>query len=358
MVHVVAVVVEQYWHRVPGGTVRAAHEILRELDRFDRFELRGVAAAHPQAPPDESPFVPVVHHRIPRPILYEGWQRFGRPRIPFPADLIWAPAMVVPPHTAPTVVTIHDVDFLEHPERLSRRGRSFFPRAWEVSLERADRIICSSADTAAAVIRHGAPASIVRTVPLGVDLTRAPESDIDAVKARFGLPDKFVLWVGTIEPRKNLGGLVEALAPTDLPLVVVGPDGWLLDDRDLLAPLGDRAFRLGTVSQRDLRALYAGATIFAFPSLAEGFGLPVLEAMAQGTAVVTSRGTATEETAGGAAALVDPNDSDGIRQAIESIWNDSQHRSDLEANGLRRASEASWSSTAVGYRNVFEELLS
>lgn len=353
----VAVVVEQYWHRIPGGTGRAAHEILRELDRLDRFDLHGVAAAHPQAPPDESPFVPVVHHRIPRRLLYEGWQRFGRPRIPFDHDLIWAPAMVVPPKTAPTVVTVHDVDFLENPERLTRRGKSFFPRAWSVSLDRADLLVCSSADTAAAAIEHGAPEDKVRTVPLGVDTTRAEVDDVAAIRGRFGLPETFLLWVGTVEPRKNLAGLVEALRPTELSLAVVGPDGWLVDDRDVLAPLGDRAFRLGRVNQRDLRSLYAAATLFVFPSLAEGFGLPVLEAMAQGTAVVTSSGTATEETAGGAALLADPHDPQSIREAIEQGVADPDLRARLETLGFERAAANGWATTAASYGAVFDELL-
>jgi glycosyltransferase involved in cell wall biosynthesis len=255
------------------------------------------------------------------------------------------------------VVTVHDVDFLDNPERLSRRGRSFFPRAWRRALDRADRIVCSSADTAAAVDRHGAPSALVRTVPLGVSQELAPADDVAAVRERFGLPETFVLWVGTVEPRKNLGALVAAMQPLDLPLAVVGPEGWTIDEQDLLAPLGRRVHRLGTVSQADLRALYAAATVFVLPSLAEGFGLPVLEAMVQGTAVITSAGTATEETAGGAARLIDPTDPASIRAAIVEVCGDEALRADLERRSSERGAECSWEATAAGYADVFAELL-
>jgi len=288
--------------------------------------------------------------------MYEGWHRLGWPRSGSNADVVWAPAMAVPPHTGPTVVTVHDVDFLEHPERLSRRGASFFPRAWQAALERADVMAVPSAVVGHAVQKHGADPDKIEVVPWGVDAAPADPSRIEAMRDRLDLAVPFVLWVGTVEPRKNLGGLVAAMAAIDASLVVVGPDGWGVDLDNVLAPLGNRAIRLGRLDRADLDAVYALATVFAFPSFDEGFGLPVLEAMAQGTAVVTSLNTSTEEVARGAAILVDPHDASSIRSGVLAALDDATLRTDREAAGRRRAAEASWQHTANGYRNIFDRL--
>lgn len=264
--------------------------------------------------------------------------------------------MAVPPHSKPTVVTVHDVDFLEHPERLSRRGASFFPRAWQAALERADVMAVPSVVVSEAVQHHGANPDKVEVVPWGVDVRPAEPRNLNAMRSRLGFSEPFVLWVGTAEPRKNLSGLIAAMETLDAPLVVVGPDGWGVDLDAVLAPLGNRVTRLGRLDRADLDAAYALATVFAFPSFDEGFGLPVLEAMAQGTAVVTSRGTATEEVAGGAAILVDPHDTASIRSGLAAALSDAALRSDHENAGLARAAQASWQQTADNYRSIFERL--
>ncbi len=352
------VIAESAWHRVPGGTHRAFAATLDALVGLDRFRVTGIAAAHRER--RDLP-IPVRHHRLPRPALYEAWHHLGRPSVAGgPYDVIWSPAVVVPPRSAsstdaPMVVTVHDVDFLDHPEYLSRRGRWFHPKAFAVACERADRLVVPSSVVADAVVGHGADPARVRVVPWGVDPIE-PEAEPGRLPA--GLPSRFVLWVGTVEPRKNLGRLVEAMAHNGVDLVVVGPDGWELDGRDVLAPLGDRVHRLGFVDDAELRALYAAATVFVFPSLAEGFGLPVLEAMAAGTPVVTSAGTATEEVAAGAARLVDPTDVASIAAAIEEVVGDDEVRASLVSAGSARAASATWGATAEGYARVFEELVS
>jgi glycosyltransferase involved in cell wall biosynthesis len=266
--------------------------------------------------------------------------------------------MAVPPASKPLVVTVHDVDFLEHPERLSRRGRSFFPRAWRAAVDRADRIVVPSQTVAGKIGRHGVAAACVEVIPWGVDARRIAEADQVAVARRLGLPDRFVLWVGTAEPRKNLPGLVAAMQAPPLrsvPLVVAGPDGWGVDLDDTLRPLGDRALRLGILDRADLLSVYARATVFAYPSFDEGFGLPVLEAMAQGTPVVTSAGTATEEAAGGAAELVDPNDVASMSAGIGRLLDDGDAARRIDA-GLERARAASWTATADRYAALFHAL--
>jgi glycosyltransferase involved in cell wall biosynthesis len=168
------------------------------------------------------------------------------------------------------------------------------------------------------------------------------------VRARYGLPDEFVLFVGTIEPRKNLTALAAAALRLDRPVVAAGAAGW----GDEAAPAGEVRF-LGFVPPADLPALYSLAAVFAYPSLAEGFGLPVAEAMAYGTPVVTSMGTSTEEVAAGAAVLVDPTDVASIAAGIDEAF---ARAAELSRLGLARAADLSWdhtvASTVAAYREV------
>ncbi len=358
----IAVMVEQFWHRVPGGTARATAETLRALAEVDDLDLVGVAAAHRQSatPAFESP-VPVMHARLPRPILYDSWHRLGFPaveQLTGPVDLVWASAMVVPPPTVPIVTTVHDLDFLDSPERLSRRGRNFFPLAWEVTQARSTLIVCPSEVVAAACEAQGVAAARLRVVPWGVTIETPTEAAIDDARRRHDLPERFVLWVGTLEPRKNLPGLVEAMQQIpDVPLVVAGPDGWVLDGDGVLNSLGERVIRVGKVDDADLRSLYAAASAFVLPSFAEGFGLPVLEAMSQGTPVITSRGTATEEVACDAAILIDPKDTAGIAAAIRSVFDDPELASSLGAKGREQALKCSWHVTGQRYAALFDEAI-
>ncbi len=358
----IAVTVEQFWHRVPGGTARATRGSLGGLLEVGGFDLHGVAARHrPSDVASAKLPIPVHCFSVPRPALYESWHRLGLfnvERLLGPVDAIWASAMVVPPRSAPLVVTVNDVDFLLHPERLSSRGKAFFPRAWEVTLDRADLIVCPTQIVANDVVAHGVDPSRIRVVHLGVDGVPASPDEVLRVRQRYDIPDSFALFVGTIEPRKNLVGVVAAMQEIDdLPLVVVGPDGWQVEGSDLLAPLGPRVHRLGFVPEGDLGAIYSAATVFLLPSFAEGFGLPIIESMLQGTPVVTSLGTATEEVAAGCAVLVEPTDHHDIVRGIRQILDDPESAADLATRGRRRAGELNWRATGVGYAAVFDEVL-
>jgi glycosyltransferase involved in cell wall biosynthesis len=174
------------------------------------------------------------------------------------------------------------------------------------------------------------------------------------VRKKHALPHQYLLFVGTLEPRKNLQRLIDAvetLGPDAPPLVVVGADGW---GTEIVAR--SRVKMLGFVSSDDLAALYAGAAAFCYPSLREGFGLPILEAMSHGVPVVTSLGSSTEEVSGGAAVLVNPNSAssiaDGILRALEN-------REALSQSGLTRSRSVTWERTAAltveVYREVMEE---
>jgi glycosyltransferase involved in cell wall biosynthesis len=226
-------------------------------------------------------------------------------------------------------------------------------RSLDAIIRRADRVICSSESTREDCITAGIDPPRLRVVPLGVDVANVPRADVERVRRRYLLPDEFVLFVGTVEPRKNLARLAAAMQRPGMPgpLVVAGADGW--GDVGVIDH-GDTLF-LGFVPDADLAALYAAATVFAYPSEREGFGLPVAEAMAQGAAVVTSAGTSTEEVAGGAAVLVDPFDVDDIARAIVEA---TDRRSELAVAGRRRADELTWTRSADLTIAVYRELTS
>ncbi len=272
-------------------------------------------------------------------------------------DVVHATGLIPAATSAPLVVTVHDLAFLHTPEKFTRRGASLMKRSIETTRRRAQRVICSSQVTVDDCIAQGFEPERLRLVPLGVDATPATSEELATARSRHDLPSEFVLFVGTVEPRKNLRRLVEAMSALhadglELPLLVVGADGW----GDVRSDLDDAHVRfLGSVSDADLRALFASAAVMAYPSEQEGFGLPVIEAMAQGTAVVTSRGTSTEEVAGGAAVLIDPFDSADIARGIAAAY---ERRSELGEPGRARASELTWEHSARATLAVYRELAS
>jgi glycosyltransferase involved in cell wall biosynthesis len=268
-------------------------------------------------------------------------------------DVVHATGIAMPPASRPVVATVHDLSYLDYPEMFSRGGLRFFRRALELTLADASFVLCSSHATVARCREAGFDDARLRHVPLGVRVEPVTHEQVEAVRARYGLEDRYVLWTGTVEPRKNLRGLLRAFARVELPvaLALVGPPGWNEDLEAVLAtlPKGTRGriHRLGWVPQDDLGALYAGASIFCFPSLLEGFGFPVVEAMAHGTPVVTSTGTSTEElVADGAGLAVDPAETDAIAEAITRVLADGELAARLADAGRDRAAEYTWARTA------------
>jgi glycosyltransferase involved in cell wall biosynthesis len=352
----VAYTLEQLWHDAPGGTAVAALEVARRLVPRGELTLLGVAARHRRPPaPSWRPPIPVAQLPLPRPLLYESWLRARRPtveRATGPVDVTHATGLVPCPTSAPLVVTVHDVAFLRDPTKFSRQGVRVMRRSLDVIRGAATLVLTSSEASRRDLEATGIEAGRLRVIPLGVDATPASAPDVDRVRRRYGLPERFVLFVGTLEPRKNLRRLAAAVdrLDDDIPLVVAGPEGW--------GPAPERAERadtrfLGFVPREDLPALYSSATVFAYPSEVEGFGLPVAEAMAQGTPVITSAGTATEEVAGGSAVLVDPFDVDSIAGGLVEAQ---RRRDQLATAGRGRAAELTWDATAQrtldAYRDV------
>jgi glycosyltransferase involved in cell wall biosynthesis len=351
----VAVTLEQCWHDVPGGTAVAAIEVTRRL-KDERVDLVGVAARHRTLPPSPwTPPIEVRHHALPRPVLYEAWHGLRRPvveRVTGPVDVVHATTIITPGHRAPLVVTLHDLAWRHEGARFTRRGVRFFERGLELVRREATLVLCSSRATMADCLAARIDESRLRYVPLGVAVGEAGTRS-DELRDRFRLPERFVLFVGTLEPRKNLAGLVAAMAELpEIELVVVGPSGW---GSEAQHPPADRARLLRFVAPADLAALYRAASVFCYPSFWEGFGLPILEAMAHGVPVVTSRGGATEEIAGDAAVLVDPHDPSTIAAGIRAAH---ERASELAAAGRARAAAFTWETTAAAtlaaYREVVE----
>ncbi len=348
----VAVTLEQCWHRVPGGTAVAALGIARALAGHGQTEPVGVAARHRHEPDSEwTPTISVEHLGLPRLALYESWHRFRRPRVENatgPVDVIHATSLAVPPRSTTLVVTIHDLAFLHEPSHFTKRGLSFFHRGLELARGEADAVHCPSQATATDCIANGFEPDRVHVAHLGIDPAPPIPDATERVRARFGIEEPFVLWTGTVEPRKNLRRMLQAWSNADTgsaTLVLVGPEGWNEDIGELVERTGD-VRSLGFVDRAWLGELYAAATMLCWPSLREGFGFPVLEAMAHGCPVITSRGTSTEEIAGDAAVLVDPTDTDQISGAITSLLADTDRRDQLERAGRARAGSFTWARTA------------
>lgn len=355
----VAYAVEQCWHETPGGTAVAALAIADELRHRDDVDLRFVAGKHP-APPRE-PFVPggpVAMLPLARPWLYETWTRLNWPKVESvtgAVDVVHATGLVPAATASPLVVTLHDVAFVHTPEKFTKHGVRVMRRSLAVARRRAAKIVCSSQATIDDLVDLGVEADRLRLVPLGVDPRPVDSEAVQRVRRTLDLPERFVLFVGTIEPRKNLRRLSEAMAAIQrsadepLPLIVCGADGW----GDVSVSTDADVRFVGFRSSDELAALYAAATVFAYPSEQEGFGLPVLEAMAQGAPVVTSSGTSTEEVAGGAAVLVDPFDTDSIAAGIARALDETATLADL---GRRRAAEMSWGVAAERTLGVYREV--
>jgi glycosyltransferase involved in cell wall biosynthesis len=265
------------------------------------------------------------------------WYPHGLPHRARGLDVLHCPTFRGPVRSSvPVVVTVHDLAVLRHPGTFNQWTRHYSRFAVPRVARAARRLIAVSEFTRGEIVELlGVPEERIRVIPNAVG-----EAFFAQGTAESG---DYVLAVGTLEPRKNLGAAQQAARRLGVELRVVGAQGW-----------GGVKVNgwLGRVSDEELAALYRGARCLVYPSLYEGFGIPVLEAMACGTPVVTSAGGATEEVAGGAAVLVDPHDPDAIAAGIEEAWS---RRDDLRARGLERAGQFSWKRVAAETRAVYEE---
>ena len=275
--------------------------------------------------------------------------------------------LLLPLRDVPTVLTVHDLIFRHLPEQHKPLNRWYLNLTMPLYCRRATHIIAVSEQTRRDVVSaYGVPAGKISVIYEAADprFRSQPPEIVAAARARHGLPERYLLFVGTIEPRKNLARLLTAFERlqaenlTDA-LVIVGKRGWLTGDFDAAlerSPAKQAVLFPGFVPDADLPAVYAGAQVLAMPSLYEGFGLPVLEAMACATPVACSNSSSLPEIAGDAALLFDPTEVDGIRDALRRILRDADVRAQLRDAGLRRAGQFSWDRAAQETLALYQRL--
>lgn len=362
-----------------GGIGRYVRELTAALARLDvspddTYRLFVAGLNDKPLPPLPTHFVWRATRLTPR-WLARIWHRAS---LPLPvevltgrADLYHATDFVLPPTlpTTRTLLTVHDLSFVRVPEAASPRLKAYLDAVVPRSVRRARHILADSQATKDDLIALYDVAPDKITVLLsGVDMRFQPvSSDLSVtIRRKYRLGDRpYLLSVGTVQPRKNYGRLIEALAALrarghDLALVIVGGRGWLEDP--IYATLHatgmqDYVHFTGFADEDDLPALYSGALCCALPSLYEGFGIPVLEAMACGVPVVTSNLSSLPEVAGDAALLIDPYNLDALIDALARLVTDDTLRATLIANGLARARQFTWDASARHLRQVYTQLL-
>ena len=283
-----------------------------------------------------------------------------------PPDMLFVPAHVVPLVHPRTVVTVHDLGYLYFPQAHPLPACLYLDLSTRWSVRVAAHVIADSQATKDDLVRRYAvpPAKITVAYPGRDESLRRVDDPvaIEAVRRRCGITGDYVLCIGTLQPRKNLARLVQAfsnLKSAHLQLVLAGSKGWLYDG--ILAEvkrlgLEDHVLFTGRVADEDKAALMSGATILVFPSLYEGFGLPVLEAMQCGTPVICSNTSSLPEVAGEAALLVDPLDVNALAQAMQRVISETDLRRTLVERGYVQALRFAWQSCASCVLSVLESV--
>ncbi len=270
----------------------------------------------------------------------------------------------VPAHSLPilfpgrAVVTIHDLGYVYFPAAHPKLSRLYLDMTTRYSARRAALILADSEATRRDLTAHyGVDARKIRVVYPGVEgIERASDAQITAVRAKYKLPERYLLFVGTIQPRKNIARLIAAYrelpSTENVALVLAGRKGWLSADIRTDAP---GVIVTGYADDRDIAALYSGALALVFPSLYEGFGFPVIEAMRCGTPVLCSNTSSLPELAGNAALLVDPSDVNALRQGMERLLNEPELRAELVRRGYHQAEKFTWRAAAEQTLKALED---
>ena len=369
----VAFHVDQLFYDAPGGIGTYVRELVQALAAADGApELTLFHSSFPgrraEAWMDRFPI-----HELPHGIrrLYLEWALVGRPPLPgelAAMHLVHAPSPVALPPAGPgqrLVVTVHDLAFRVYPRLFPAVWRNLFRAGIRRAVANADAIVTVSEHTARDLVAFTrADPNRVHVIPLAASLPETAAEPAEVIE-RLKVPRRYLLFVGVLEPRKNLVRLVRAyrraVAAGALPhaLVLAGPMGWhsrpLLREVATAGP-GDVVLT-GRVEARELDALYRGAAAFAYPSLYEGFGLPVLEAMVRGIPVVTSAVSSLPEVAGDAALLVDPRSTAQLAEAVERVLAEEDFATRLSAAGRARAAAFSWERTARMTLQVYEKVV-
>lgn len=334
----VGLLLEQCLAPVPGGTGRYSRELLRALSATAPAgsSVDAWSAWHRGSPYRRLP--------LPRRALVAAWERGRGPAVP--GDVVHAPTPLHPPRRgAPLVVTVHDAVPWTHPETLTPRGVTWHRTMIARAAATADLVVVPTQAVADELGRHVALRDVL-VVGEGVSPDLAVPMDADERAARLGLPERYLLTIATLEPRKGLRQLAEALDGS-VPLLCAGQAGWGSQQ-----PLPG-ARLLGRVSDADLAVLLSRATALVVPSLDEGFGLPLLEGMSLGTPVLTSDAPALVEVGGGASLVVPLAE---LREGIRMITGDEQLRQRLREAGPRRAARFSWVNAAETLWRAYADL--
>lgn len=285
-----------------------------------------------------------------------------------PVRLYHATDFTLPP-TLPntrTLLTVHDLSFVRAPETSTPVLKRYLDRVVPWSVARADHVLADSQATKDDLIAlYGTAPDKITVLLSGVEARFRPTPN-PAIRAKYDLPDRYIFAIGTVQPRKNYGRLVEALARLgdefeDVHLVIAGGKGWL--DAPIYQAvqetgLSNRVHFIGFADDADIPALYSGAVLTAYPSLYEGFGFPILESMACGTPVLTANVSSMPEVAGDAAVMVNPYEVASIEDGLRRLLTDSTLRDTLKVRGLARASGFTWAKAARELRDIYTQLLS
>ncbi len=365
-----------------GGIGRYTRELVRALTKVDNIhQYRLFSAKQPPVFPvtDPLPQGPHISHH-PAPLgerwLYRLWYRL---KLPLPVqwvtgqlDLFHSPDFVLPPVSGriPTLLTVHDLSFAHYPEVFPEPLVRYLNTVVPWSVARATHILADSQATKddLTAIWQVAPEKVT-VLYSGVNSGFRPvesAAEITAVRERYNLADSpYILAVGTVQPRKNYQMLIRAFAPLadQFPhnLVIAGGKGWLYEE--MMAEvawqgLESRVRFIGFVADEHLPALYSGAALYVFPSLYEGFGLPILEAMGCGVPVLTSNASSLPEVAGDAAVQLAPKDKTAWTDAIARLLADDSRRAQMVAAGFRRVRQFSWQKSAQQLLTIYDGLLS
>lgn len=280
------------------------------------------------------------------------WEQLILPARLRRGEILFSPANAGPWTVRAQVVTLHDASVFDHPEWFRLAFALWTRLAWKALAKQARMIFTVSEFSGERLQFHlNLPAEKIRVIPNGVGRPFEPQSTraIEAVKEKYNLKRPYFLFVGTLEPRKNLKTLIEAWMQSEshFELAIVGAEGKVFAFGNRRpAPNDKHPTYLGLVPDNELPALYSGATALVIPSLYEGFGLPALEALACGAAVIASNTSAFPEVLGDAALFINPLDANEIAEAMHTIAKDSSLANELRARGLQRAAQFSWDDSA------------
>lgn len=297
------------------------------------------------------------------------WEQMVLPALAARLDVLHCPVNVLPLSApCPAVLTIHDLTFLRYPERFRPERQRYLAALTRVSAKRARRIMTDSANTKADVTElFDVPPERIEVVYPGLDdavFHPFPEDELTEFRRRKGLPETFILYVGTLEPRKNVASLVRAFAllsergVSEVPLVIGGGRGWMYDE--IFAEVersgqSDQVVFPGYIPPEELAQWYAAATVFVYPSLYEGFGLPALEAMACGTPVIVSNTSSLPEVVGDAGIQVDPLRTDELAEALVEVLQSKAKREQMAQAGLLQAASFTWNKAAQQLMQIYRQ---